>query len=171
MLGLALRLCGDRQEAEDAAQETFLRFFRSLARVDPSRPLEPWLARIAVNVARSRRARRPAEQPLSPEHDLPDPDRAARPERAVEAREIREALAAAAAALPEREREVFVLRDLEGLDTRTVAESLGVSPVTVRRQSMEARRKVEAWLREHRPGLIPRPARDSAAREKNPGDR
>lgn len=52
---LAWLLLGDADEAEDAAQETFLRAWRALARFDPARPLRPWLLSIAANLARNRR--------------------------------------------------------------------------------------------------------------------
>ncbi len=52
---LAYLLLGDPQEAEDMAQETFVRVYRSLERFDASRPLRPWLMRIALNLARNRR--------------------------------------------------------------------------------------------------------------------
>ena len=68
--------------------------------------------------------------------------------------EVRAALREALGTLPERERIVFVLRDVQGLEVAVVAEALGVSPVTVRRQSMEGRRKLLAWLRRHRPDLV-----------------
>jgi len=52
---LAWLLLGDADEAQDVAQETFLRAWRALARFDPARPLRPWLLSIAANLARNRR--------------------------------------------------------------------------------------------------------------------
>jgi RNA polymerase sigma-70 factor (ECF subfamily) len=52
---LAYLILGDPDEAEDAAQETFIRAFRALDRFDPVRPLRPWLLRIARNLARNQR--------------------------------------------------------------------------------------------------------------------
>jgi RNA polymerase sigma-70 factor (ECF subfamily) len=52
---LAYLLLGDPAEAEDAAQEAFIRAFRSLTRFDADRPLRPWLLRITANLARNRR--------------------------------------------------------------------------------------------------------------------
>jgi RNA polymerase sigma-70 factor (ECF subfamily) len=52
---LAYLLVGDADEAQDVAQEAFIRAFRALDRFDPSRPLRPWLLRIAANLARNRR--------------------------------------------------------------------------------------------------------------------
>lgn len=51
---LAYLLLGDPDEAEDVAQETFLRAYRSLKSFDPSRPLRPWLLSIAANLARNK---------------------------------------------------------------------------------------------------------------------
>ena len=62
VFGLCLRVLGHRQDAEDVAQEVFLRVFRSLGRWDPARPLRPWVLGIAVNRCRTwlaKRARRP----------------------------------------------------------------------------------------------------------------
>jgi RNA polymerase sigma factor (sigma-70 family) len=62
VFGLCVRLLSHRHDAEDVAQEVFLRVFRSLKRWDSSRPLKPWIMGIAVNRCRtwiSQRARRP----------------------------------------------------------------------------------------------------------------
>src|SRR5262245_60397761 len=61
VMKLAARLLGGRDDACDAAQDVFLRAFKYLHRIDPQKPLEPWLLRITVNVCRDlgrRRARR-----------------------------------------------------------------------------------------------------------------
>lgn len=63
VFAVAFRTLGHRQDAEDVCQEVFLRVFRSLRRWDPTRPLKPWILRIAVNCCRSnfrKRSRRPA---------------------------------------------------------------------------------------------------------------
>lgn len=155
VLSLARKIVRNRTEAEDIAQETFLRFFRSLDRLDPARPLEPWLVRLTVNAARSQVTRRPQrrEEQLPEEREL-SPGRGD-PAVSLQNTQLRQALQAAIETLPERERLVFLLRDQEGLDAGTIAEALGVADVTIRRQSMEARRKVAAWFRQHRPELIP----------------
>lgn len=83
VFGLCYRMMGHRQDAEDAAQEAFVRALRSIGGFDPSRPLRPWLLEIAANRCRtalSRRARRPASasQTLADRADprpaLADPD-------------------------------------------------------------------------------------------------
>jgi RNA polymerase sigma-70 factor (ECF subfamily) len=64
--GLAYQHLRDPDEAQDLAQEVFVRLFRALDRYDPGRPFEPWFWRLAGNVAASYRRRRPA-----PPVDLP----------------------------------------------------------------------------------------------------
>ena len=78
VFGLCLRMCGHRQDAEDMAQETFVRALASLRRWDRTRPFEPWLLSIAANRCRTllvRRARRPTSTELVdqvPEHRSDD---------------------------------------------------------------------------------------------------
>lgn len=83
VFGLCYRMMGHRQDAEDAAQEAFLRALRSIAGFDATRPLRPWLLEIAANRCRtalSRRARRPSassdviEDRADPRPALGDPD-------------------------------------------------------------------------------------------------
>ncbi|MDQ7008513.1 MAG: sigma-70 family RNA polymerase sigma factor [Acidobacteriota bacterium] len=155
VLSLARRIVRHSQDAEDVAQEAFLRFYRSLDRVDPDRPLQPWLVRLTLNAARNHVSRNPAqgEQPLTGECKGSAPGAA---EASLAAGDIRKALTLALATIPERERVVFILRDLQGLEVRVIAEALKLSPVTIRRQSTSARHKVVAWIRLHRPDLLTR---------------
>jgi RNA polymerase sigma-70 factor (ECF subfamily) len=83
VFGLCYRMLGHRQDAEDAAQEAFLRALRSIAGFDATRPLRPWILEIAANrcrTAMARRARRPAaashaiEDRADPRPTLADPD-------------------------------------------------------------------------------------------------
>ncbi|GAB4224806.1 MAG: sigma-70 family RNA polymerase sigma factor [Acidobacteriota bacterium] len=152
VLRVARSIVGET-DAEDVAQEVFLRLYRALASVDPERPLEPFLVRIAVNAARTERGRRGRrrEDVLEAARDRAG---GAGPGAAVHADDVRRALLAASATLTERERLVFRLRDLEGLEAPVVAEALGIAAVTVRRLSGNARSKVIAWLRIHRPELV-----------------
>lgn len=73
VFGLCYRMLGQRQDAEDAAQETFVRVLKNLDRWDPDRDFEPWLLAIAGNRCRTalaKRMRRPTSQPLI--DSLPD---------------------------------------------------------------------------------------------------
>src|SRR3972149_8161685 len=63
----AYRMCGNRQDAEDASQEAFLRAYRAIGSLDPSRPPGPWFRKIAVNVSLNRLEKHP-EFSLDDEH-------------------------------------------------------------------------------------------------------
>ncbi len=155
VLSLAMRILGHRAEAEDAAQEVFLRMFRAIDRVDPARPLTPWLARVALNVARSHRRRHPGRKETAlPENNAPRA-RGSSPEEHIQGLDRRAALRAAIEILTHRQREAFILRDLQGMPADTVAQTLGISVITVRRLSTEARRRILAWMRSERPELLP----------------
>jgi RNA polymerase sigma-70 factor (ECF subfamily) len=151
VLRTALRLLGRMDLAEDAAQETFMRLYRSIQRIDPMRDLAPWLYRVAVNVSRDvgRRSRAGRFVPLDAL------DEGEKPEMRVSADEItrpldveaeRRLVRAALATLPEKERAAVVLRDIEGLSTREVAEILGSSEGTVRSQISTARVKIRRFV-------------------------
>lgn len=156
VLKVARAVTGRADDADDVAQETFLRFFRSLDRVDPERPLEAWLVTITINVARSHAGRRAArrEDGIAGE-ELAQPSTTPSPHAPLEAADVRAALLLASEELTERERLVFRLRDLQGFDVAVVGDALGITAVTVRRLSGNARAKVVAWLRAHRPELLP----------------
>jgi len=139
----ALRLTGNRQDAQDAAQEVFLRLHRSLGQIDDSRNLSGWLYRVTVNVCRDiLRKRRNTDSlgdvqvavPSSTEADLG---------REQQLRLVEDALRT----LPEKERAAVTLRDIEGLSTREVAEILRSSEATVRSQISAARLKIRKMLR------------------------
>ena len=153
VLRVARSIVGET-DAEDVAQEVFLRLYRAVGSVDPDRPLEPFLVRIAVNVSRSQRGRRARRREERLEAAADREGRGPRTGAALHAEDVRRALLDASAALTERERLVFRLRDLEGLEVSVVAGALGIAPVTVRRLSGNARGKVVAWLRRHRPELV-----------------
>ena len=154
VLRTALRLLTRPEDAQDAAQEVYLRLYRHFRRFDERRDFSTWLYRITVNVCRDvhrRRQRNPTLSldemgarvpPVEPQADSLDPfDEFA---KAEERRIMTEALAV----LPEKERAAVVLRDLEGLSTAQVAEVLGSSETTVRSQISRARLKLKAeWER------------------------
>jgi len=143
---IARRLLGDPADAEDAAQETFLRLYRALHRLRPERPVAPYLNHIAVNVCRDfgRRRGRRREQPLEPvlpgepsSGDPPDPR--ADPATDAATAELRRHAAAALESLPFKQRAALVLRELHGLSTRQVAAALGATETTVRSHVSRAR--------------------------------
>ncbi len=142
VLAVAWRLLGDREPARDAAQETFLRIYRSLDRFRLGEDFHGWCYRITVNVCLDHLK---ARGPVSPElPEVPDPHQAD-PEEAVLLDQRRALVRQALGSLTPAERAALVLRDLEGLDTEAVARALGVRAVTVRSQVSSARAKVQRF--------------------------
>jgi len=140
VFGLALRVVADRADAEEVAQDTFVRAYHALAGYEAERVaamrLRPWLAQIALNLARNRVRRRPP-----PHRPLEDGDgqplavaapSAAGPAELAERRVERDLWAGLLAGLPRGQREAVVLRHVEGLPYAEVAEVLGRPVGTVK---------------------------------------
>ncbi len=141
LYGFALRLAGNPRDAEEIAQDAFVRAYRALAtypaeRVRALRP-RPWLYQITLNVFRNR-ARSGGLREVSLDGDAGAPaldvegDRRDRPEVAVEAAERRQELAARLSVLPAHFRAAVVLRHVEGLSYREIAELLDQPAGTVK---------------------------------------
>lgn len=130
---LGLALTGNRHDAEDVAQDTFIRAYKALASYSPERirdlKQKPWLHRIAVNVVRNRvRGVRPRLVELNGS----EPDHATGPEEDVLRKSEIDELAARVACLPARYREAVVLRHVQDLSYTEVAEALGQPVGTVK---------------------------------------
>jgi RNA polymerase sigma-70 factor (ECF subfamily) len=133
-----VRLCaGDRHEAEDLCQETFLRAFRAFERLDGSANHRAWVYRIAYNrFLNDRRRRRRTEVRLdesTPAGRAPD-----------DARELVRAVLRFVADLPPRQRAALILRRVEGREYDEVAAVLGCSPDAARANAYQALKKVRA---------------------------
>jgi RNA polymerase sigma factor (sigma-70 family) len=153
---IALRLLGDRRDAEEVAQDALVRAFRAMAGYPRERTatlrLRPWLASIAVNLARNRRRRiedrrppNPLEPMLDAGFDLPI-DGGSRPDVVADRRDAQRELAAALLRLTPAVRAAIVLRHVDGLSVAEAAQALGRPEGTVKAQ-------VHRGLRELR-GLI-----------------
>ena len=158
VLGSALRLLGQVDDAKDAAQEVFLRLFKYAGSLDPDQPLAPWLYRVTVNVCRDAvRQRMAARRVFVPDDPADHPGGAidGGVEGALLTRQRRRVMREALAEMPERERLALVLRDIEGLETHEVARVLGTSEVTVRTQVSRGRlrlkRLVDRMMKRTRP--------------------
>ena len=131
-LRFARRMLGEMADAEDAAQETFLRAFNALRSYDASTPFRTWLFAILVNrcrtslLRRSRRERRIVSEAIQV-------DRAASDDQA-RAFEFREEIAWALGALPAEQREAFLLKHVEDLsyDEMVVVTGAGASALRMR---------------------------------------
>jgi RNA polymerase sigma-70 factor (ECF subfamily) len=146
--GLCLRLVGDRHEAEDVAQEVFLRVFRSLHRWDPKRPLRPWILAIAVNRCRTllvQRRRRPEPVPdLSLVPSRPDPG--------ADAELLREIGLAVQGLRPEY-RIAFVMFHEQGRPYEFIAQALSRPVGTIKTWLHRARLAILERLK--RRGMLP----------------
>jgi len=141
------RLCwsatGNAADADDAAQETFVRVYRSLSSYDPSRPFGPWLRKIAWNCGLSVRRDGNAGFPGVAGGDPPEAvDPAPGPEEAVAGNEEGRRVADAVAGLPAELRMVMVLRAVEGLSYGEIALAAGIPAGTVMSRLSRARKRL-----------------------------
>ncbi len=141
VLRTAWRILGNPEDAQDATQDVFLRLYKYLDRIDPERDLAPWLYRITVNVCKDIAKKRPKTTELPDTLTVEDYNSERRLDVSAEIKVMSQALQT----LPEKERAAIVLRDVEGLSTREVAEVLGSTETTVRSQISRARIKIKEF--------------------------
>jgi RNA polymerase sigma-70 factor (ECF subfamily) len=148
----ALGMVGSPQDAEDLSQEAFVRAFRARNRLDPERPFYPWLyqivRRLCYNFTRDTSSRRRKLERAGAWLVAQATTRAAAddPERVRARDELRDRLEQAIEELPLAQREVFVLKEFEGLKYREIAELLDVPIGTVMSRLYAARQKLAARL-------------------------
>jgi RNA polymerase sigma-70 factor (ECF subfamily) len=151
VLGLCLRLLGRRAQAEEAAQEVFVKAYRAMDRYDPAQPFAAWILRIASNHCIDL-IRRRAREPLGFDDADADVEAAAGPEDGGEAAltgaQDAEAVRAAVDALPERYRLPVVLAYFEEASYDEIAERLGITRNHVGVLLLRARRALRAALME-----------------------
>ncbi len=127
-------ITGNDAEAEDTAQDAFVKAFYALGRFRSGAPFRPWLLRIVANEAINRRraaGRRPTIG-LSVARDRPSPDTALSPEGAALARERRELVLAALRQMRDEDRLVIAYRYFFDLSEAEMADALGVARGTVK---------------------------------------
>jgi len=152
----ALGLVGSSDDALDLSQEAFVRAFRARHTIDPDRPFYAWLYQIIRRLCFNHtRDRRTARRGIQAAGDWLVEQASARtahmsPDRALEQTEARRRVAAALETLSDRDREVLVLKEFEGLRYREIAEILGVPIGTVMSRLYSARRRLAAALEEDR---------------------
>jgi RNA polymerase sigma-70 factor (ECF subfamily) len=145
LLGVATRMLGDRSEAEDVAQEAFMRLWRQAGRWRPGAALfDTWLHRVTLNLCYDRlRRRREITTDAVPEQTDP----AARADQTMidQARDAR--LAAAIQGLPERQRAALVLQYYEGLSNIEAAAAMEIGVEALESLLSRARRTLRDRLR------------------------
>jgi RNA polymerase sigma-70 factor (ECF subfamily) len=148
--GFGMKVCGSHEDAQDTAQETLIRLARQLREFPDARALSVWLYKVAkTQCLMSRRKSKfapaqmlslddlmPKESDLSPAWTK---SWQVTPEETVLRLELRGRLEDAILALPKHYRLVLILRDMEQLDTREVAEVMGISEETTKKRLQRAR--------------------------------
>lgn len=145
------------EDARDLSQDAFVKAYHNLSRFRLQSSFYTWLCRIAMNVAIDHLRRRKVRQAeefddgvathetggvISLAHHRNDPA------RELERKRLRERLAAALDELPEQQKQVIVLREVEGLSYKEIAEVVGIPEGTVMSRLYYARKKLQAALRE-----------------------
>lgn len=156
VMSLAYRFLGTREEAEDAAQEVFLRVYNAAKKYKPEAQFATWLFRIATNVCLNelRHRKRVQEVSLEPSHensergsgmDVPAPA-SMRPDTHLEQKERRRIIQESLEVLPPNQRMAVVLKRFEGLSYQEIAEVLNVSVSAVESLLFRAKQTLKKKL-------------------------
>jgi RNA polymerase sigma-70 factor (ECF subfamily) len=149
MLALGRRMLGDPIEAEDVAQEVFLRVWRQAPNWKPGAArFDTWMHRVALNLCYDRLRRR-REEPTAEPPERPDPGPA--PDRGLLAAELGKRVDAALARLPERQREAIVLCHYQELGNIEAAEVMSVSVEALESLLSRGRRALRSALADLKP--------------------
>ncbi len=165
VLAFLRRMLADLEDARGVTQLTFVRVWENLDRYDPSWAFSTWVFRIASNLAiDALRSRRTRERTLAENFRLLRGGKArVEPEGpgGLERAEIRRIFEVCAAALSEKQRLVFVLREFEERENREIASILDCRESTVRNHLFQARRILRGEIRRRYPEFAPAGAGDA----------
>ena len=168
VLKLIMRYVRDAAEAENVAQEAFIKAYRALPGFRGDSAFYTWLYRIAINTAKNSLVAK-KRRPLDYDLDLQDPEQhdmqnrlqdSDTPEALVLSDEIRETVNAAIAALPEELRTAIVMREIDGLSYEEIAAAMDCPVGTVRSRIFRAREAIDQRLRPLIDGGLGRPGAD-----------
>lgn len=145
--GLAYRMVGSYEDAKDISQNVFVKAYQNLKRFDTSKKLSTWLYRITMNASIDflRKYRRYKVEPLD-DLVVQVSDRKNNPEATFNNTLIKLAVKSSLKSLNAKQKAVFVLRDLEGLDIKEIAQITGMPQPTVRWYLHRARARLKGEL-------------------------
>lgn len=142
---VARRLMQDPDDADDLVQDAFLRALEKIASFDIARAFEPWFTRLLVNLGLDLRRKQKVRRTEAYDPELVPG--AARTDAEVERGELSDSLNRALARLPDRQRLIVCLFEIDGHSTEEVANMLEVSQVTIRWHLHQARRTLREALK------------------------
>ena len=154
VFNVALQMLGNREDAQDIAQEAFLKAYNSLSSFRGDSKFSSWLYRIVSNLCldfKRRQSRRPSSS-LTVEDDdgenvqLDIADESQSPETLLERKLTREAVRRGLAELPDEQRQILLLREIQGLSYEEIGEAMGLEAGTVKSRIFRARKKLCAYL-------------------------
>ncbi|UCE19771.1 MAG: sigma-70 family RNA polymerase sigma factor [Gemmatimonadota bacterium] len=160
LLNFVFRFVGDRDQAEELVQETFLRVFRERKNHERISNFSTWIFTIAGNLAKSELRRRKRwrffslDQPESEEGtEFEIPDESQRPDDLTHDRMIERAVEEAMETLSPKYREAVILRDIQGFAYEEIAEIIGCPVGTVKSRVNRARLRLQEELKEWMEGI------------------
>lgn len=147
VFALLSRMMGHGPEVEDLAQETFVRAYRAFPEFDLQGPAKPstWLLTIATRLALDAKKKKKLDD--KPLDDAKDAATGSTPDLTLERRELGQAIAEAAASLPDDQRAALILAEMHGLSIAEIAEALEVPENTAKTRLFRAREKMRDALR------------------------
>jgi RNA polymerase sigma-70 factor (ECF subfamily) len=142
-----LRMLGSHEEALELTQETFIKAWQSLPQWQPRAEFKTWIYRIASNAAMDTLRRRRIVDIVPLEEDYDAPAESAGPEAQLQSRQRLRALESALRALPPEQREVILLREVEGLSYAEIGAALDLQEGTVKSRLARAREALASAVR------------------------
>ncbi len=153
MYAVALRMCANREDAQDCLQEAMLRVYRAIGSFKGQSTFSTWVYRITMNTCLDELRRKKNRQNTSLDN-LVDmgwspTDGGAGPEKQALMREMREKMHGAIRELPDDMRAAVVLRDIQGFSYDEIAQMLGINVGTIKSRISRGREKLREKLKEY----------------------
>lgn len=146
---IAYRLLKDPLEAEDAAQEVFIKVYENAHRFEPRGSVAAWLHRITANHCLNLLRQRHPQESLDQEGAFPVTDSGATPLQALEKLDLSQRLEALLEALPENQRRALILKQYAGLSYQEIAKEMNLSPQAVDGLLKRARQFLKKALQDY----------------------